>query len=203
MGSQLESTDPQSQSIMLVFPLLLLLSGLSQSQAQHCDSAQLDSLGEEVTDCVLRHQTNFQDTQDTFHEEIYIQEAACGTVKDIMEECGGMWGSCYTDTEVKQLQSMQLDTLKETMGDFLDLSSCSLEAEPPMEEQEAYEEDEPAEDETVEDEPVEEESDLEISEIPEDECTDDLCIENEEAVEIVRRSGLLGRLLSVFSNGRR
>lgn len=189
---------------MFVFPLCLLcllVSGLVSPSvlAQDCDSTQLDTLGEEVTDCVLRHQTNFHDTQDTFEGEIYIQEAACGTVKDIMEECGGMWGSCYTDTEVKQLQSMQLSTLKETMGDFLDLSSCALEAEPPMEEEE---EDEAYE---GEEEPVEEESEpeLEITEIPEDECADDLCIENEEAVEIVRSSGLLGRLLSVFSKGRR
>merc|ERR1719369_2599902 len=113
--------------LSLVVAPLLLLAFLPPAQPQDCSPAQLDALGEEVTNCVLKHQTGFQDTQDTFQGEIYIQtkglvqydeaskpvvicyfaqkgtsgpnEAACSTVGSILDECGSMYGSCYTDTE--------------------------------------------------------------------------------------------------------
>lgn len=179
---------------MLRFPLLLLLPLLSvTSWAQTCGPEQLDTLGEEVTDCVLRHQDSFHDTQDTFQEDIYIQEAACNTVTDILEECGGMWGSCYTDTEVKQLKSMQLSTLKETMGDHLDISSCSLEVEQVLDDQDVFGY---GDDEAFEDD--------EDQEIPVDGCTDGSCdVEDQNDPEPPRSAGLLGRLLSVLSSGRK
>ena len=32
------------------------------------------------------------------------EEAACDTVRRILEECGGMWAACYTQPEVEHIQ---------------------------------------------------------------------------------------------------
>ena len=97
--------------------------------------------------------------------------------------------------QVEQLKSLQLSSLKSHLADRLDLASCPLEVKEHLEDtwwSSAQGQEDAAEE--VEDAAEEE--------LPVDDCSDDLCREGEEQEEqevAVLRSGLIGRLLSVFS----
>merc|ERR1711872_197079 len=109
-------------SAIFLLPSLLLVS------AQHCGPEELDSVGERVTACVIRHQESLQDAAATFPGEVYLQEAACDTVRRILEDCGSMWAACYTQPEVRQLRELQLAALRETLAASLDPETCALDA---------------------------------------------------------------------------
>jgi len=146
-------------------------------------------VGERVTACVIRHQESLQDTAATFPGEVYMQEAACDTVRRILEECGSMWTACYTQPEVKQLRELQLAALRETLAASLDSDTCALGA-PEVENE--WREVEVVEEQLPEEEPVEVGDD--------EECSDGLCVKLDEVAP--PKSGLLGRILNLISGGR-
>jgi len=170
-------------SAIFLLPCLLLVG------AQHCGPEELDGVGERVTACVIRHQESLQDTAATFPDQVYMQEAACDTVRRILEECGSMWAACYTQPEVKQLRELQLAALRDTLAASLDPDTCALaapEVENEWSEVEVEEEQLPGD---------------EILQVGDDvDCSDELCVNAEEVSP--PKSGLLGRTLNLISGGR-
>jgi len=170
-------------SAIFLLPCLLLVG------AQHCGPEELDGVGEQVTACVIRHQESLQDTAATFPGEVYMQEAACDTVRRILEECGSMWAACYTQPEVKQLRELQLAALRETLAASLDPDTCALGA--PEVENEWREVE-------VEEEQLPGEETLQVGD--NEDCSDELCVKADDVAP--PKSGLLGRILNLISGGR-
>merc|ERR1711970_274259 len=58
--------------------------------------------------------------------DIVEEEGTCPSVliSNLVEECGQLWHSCYSDTEVAQLKHTQVETLKEELGHLLDSENC-------------------------------------------------------------------------------
>jgi len=80
-----------------------------------CEVDQLTNLEAQVNGCVNR-----------IYLDIVEEEGTCPSVliSNLVEECGQLWHSCYSDTEVAQLKHTQVETLKEELGHLLDSENC-------------------------------------------------------------------------------
>merc|ERR1712130_497032 len=114
----------------LMTTLLVLLTArtpcLLATEAVDCSADQLELLDTQVSGCVARLQADFLDQVNNLEEDSNIQESSCVLIQNILESCSGLWGGCYTDPEIANLKSIQLQNLKEELKDNLDLESCQV-----------------------------------------------------------------------------
>merc|ERR1712130_34305 len=114
----------------LMTTLLVLLATrtpcLLATEAVDCSGDQLELLDTQVSGCVARLQADFLDQVNSLEEDSNIQESSCVLIQNILESCSGLWGGCYTDPEIANLKSIQLQNLKEELKDNLDLESCQV-----------------------------------------------------------------------------
>jgi len=112
-------TRDQPPDMTLPIPsLLACLAGLLlilTPWAQGCEVDQLTDLEAKVNGCVNR-----------IYLDIVEEEGTCPSIliTNLVEECGQLWHSCYSDTEVAQLKHSQVETLKDELGHLLDSENC-------------------------------------------------------------------------------
>lgn len=110
-------------TLLLSWTLTSIVAGKLEVK---CTTDLLQLVGEEVTECVARQQEIVREVEKVFSGEVYRQESVCVMISNILTKCGGMWSTCYTDMEVKELQTMQLNELKELYKEQLQSGNCQF-----------------------------------------------------------------------------
>ena len=95
-----------SSQVMLRLILCLHFLHIASSESEgsetveDCSEKELEKVQDEFNQCALRFGFEFEDTRHVFIQQIYLQEAACIFISNIIEKCGQVWKICHTKQEV-------------------------------------------------------------------------------------------------------
>ena len=95
-----------SSQVLLTLILCLHFLHIASSESEvvetveDCSEKELGKVQDEFNQCSLRFGFEFEDTRHVFIQQIYLQEAACIFISNIIEKCGQVWKRCHTKQEV-------------------------------------------------------------------------------------------------------